>query len=133
MKYTVKLTVFKLANINVGEKDANGNALPQELATIPSYKVITDILTSGSLTPTALKAELKKKHTYPDTISDKLYLKDVEITGSAAITDTWLSYDIITKLEDVVLTPSASIPDPEVETPKKPKKAAASGSVSGSI
>lgn len=131
MKYTVKLTVFKLANINVGEKDANGNPLPQELATQPSYRVVTDISASGSLTPTALKAELKKKHTYPDTISDKLYLNGVEITGSAAITDTWLSYDIVTKLEDVVLIPSASIPDPEA--PKKPKKTAVSGSVSGSI
>lgn len=102
MKYTVKVKIFTQIDVN-NIKPESGSATPVQLESVQSYRIVTDIVVpgSGSLTPNALKTQLRDKFDLVSPISESLSVDGNVINGSAGITARKLSY-------------SATIPAPVV-------------------
>ena len=105
MKYTVKVNIFNQEDINAGQR-TSGSILPAQLELAESYRIVTDIVVpgSGSLTPNALKIQLRDKFKLVSPISESLSVNGNVISGSATIKERSIEY-------------SATIPAPVVIIP----------------
>jgi len=110
MKYTVKANIFTQKNVS-DPRPQSGSTPSEQLESVQSYKIITDIAVpgTGSLTPNALKSQLRDKFELVSPISESLSVNGSVVSGSSAITAYLVEYN-------------ATIPAP----------ASISGSVSGS-
>lgn len=102
MKYIVKANIFTQKDVNSFHPEP-GVVLPVKLESVQSYRIVTEIVLpgSGSLTPNALKTQLRDKFNLVSPISESLSVNGNVISGSAPITARALTY-------------SATIPAPVV-------------------
>jgi hypothetical protein len=93
MKYTVKVDIFNQKDVNARQA-RSGLTLPVQLESVQAYKIVTDIVVpgSGSLTPNALKTQLRDKFNLVSPISESLSADGNVISGSAGITAPKLAY-----------------------------------------
>jgi hypothetical protein len=84
MKYIIKATLSTQHDINAGEKDKDGNPLPVQLESAPTYTVVTNINTSGSVQLTAddIKTSIKAKLNVVNVINESLVRNKIEASGS---------------------------------------------------
>ena len=94
MKYTVKVKIFTQKDVN-NSKPGSGSAAPVQLESVQSYRIVTDIVVPGSdsLTPDALKTQLRDKFKLVSPINETLLVNGNEISGSAGITARTLEYN----------------------------------------
>ena len=97
MKYRVKVEVSQQIDTNEGERGATGAPLPPNIVTLLDSKSSIDILgASGAsaMTGAELKTAIKAQVKYANVVSDKLYIKEVEILDTAGVTATNVTYSI---------------------------------------
>ena len=89
MKYIIKASLSTQHNVNVGEKDKDGKALPVKLESAISYNMVTDLTTSGSLKLTAseIKTSMRTKLNVTNVISESLVRDRVEVIGTGSLDD----------------------------------------------
>lgn len=97
MKYTVKVNLFTQKDVS-NTNSASGSNTPVQLESVQAYKIVTDIVVpgSGSLTPNALKTQLRNKFELVSPISESLSANGNLISGSAGIKERRLEYNATT-------------------------------------
>ena len=94
MKYTVKVKIFTQIDVN-NVKPESGSTAPVQLESVQSYRIVTDIVVpgTGSLTPNALKTQLRDRFNLISPISESLSVNGNVISGSAGIKERTLEYN----------------------------------------